>query len=153
MGNYDSIDLDWTWDGDFILGDDGDLKDTSDDLIRSLENEIMTLVKSETTDWEINPTFAADLSDFLGEPNSRENGGRIEDRVRLKLASTGLVLSGDMEVRVVPVGAHEIMIIISVQALATSGNRLVLGEPVTIRLLYDTIENSKFFFPLDQTTR
>ena len=40
MGFYDSIDLDWSWDGDFDTGDDNDLKDTSDDYIRSLETPL-----------------------------------------------------------------------------------------------------------------
>lgn len=153
MANYDSIDLAWNWDGDFVLGNDGDLADTSDDLIRSLENEIATLVKSETADWQKHPTFAIDLSDFLGEANTKESGERIEDRIRLKLISTKLVLSSDLGVRVVPIGPHEILIIIAIEALATPGNRLVFGESVVVKLLYDTIEDGIFFLPIDQTER
>ena len=50
MADYDSIDLDFTWDGDYVVGIDGDLGDTSKDLLQSLENEVRDILKAEFND-------------------------------------------------------------------------------------------------------
>lgn len=153
MGLYDAIDLDWFWDGDYGIGDDNDLKDTSDDYIRSLENDIMTVMKGEIADWQLHPTLAASLSDYQGEPNTRANGEKIRARTRSALIEANVVQAQDLTVRVVPVGYHEILIMISVTAVSTPNNRLELGTPVVINLLYDSIEKGIFFTPINQTDR
>lgn len=153
MGVYDSIDLDWSWDGDIDTGDDNDLKDTSDDYIRSLENEIMTVMKADFGDWQLNPTYAASLSDYQGEPNTRQTGESIRNRTENALVDSGLVENSDLNVRVTPVGYHEVLIMIQILAVSTPGNRLELGTPVVINLLYDTIEKGIFFAPIDQSER
>lgn len=150
---YDTVDLDWTWDGDFLRGNDGDLQDTSDDFIRSLENEIQSIVKSSTGDWFLHPARAADLSDYVGEPNTRKTGEVIQDRVKAALINSGVVQPHDLSVRVVPVGYHEVMIRISVNAISTPNNRLVVGTPVIATLLYDTMENGIFFLPTNENER
>lgn len=154
MALYDAVDLDWTWDGDVPLDASGDLQDTLDDFIRSLENEIQSVMKSETGDWQKHPKHAANLADFLGEPNTRGTGTRIEDRVKTVLTTgTNLVLSGDLAVRVVPISYHEVLIVIKISAVSTALNRLRVGEPLQITLLYDTMENGLFFVTLDQRKR
>lgn len=153
MANYDTIDLDFTWDGDLTVGDDGDLGDTSDDFIRSLMNEIRDCVKSEFGDWEKDPHVAGDLDDFKGEPNTRGTGKRIEERVKSRLVSASIVQSGDVQVKVIPVHVNQIMIAIRIQAVATPGNSLKLGEPVVISFLYDSSEHDIFFLPPAQKDR
>jgi hypothetical protein len=147
MGLYDSNDLYWTWDGDLAVGDDGDIKETMPDALQSLRQEIATIVKSEINEWEAEPSLGCTLSDFMGEPNTRENGQAIEDRIRLKLAEANIVQREDLNVRVVPTGPHQIMIMINVSVLATAQNQLTLAEPVNVSLLYDTMENNLFFMP------
>jgi len=147
MGLYDSNDIFWTWDGDFATGPDGDLKDTSDDPLLSLRQEIMTVVKSEIGDWELDPSMGATLSDFLGEPNNRENGEAIENRIRTKLVETNLVQREDLSVRVTPTAPHQVMIMINVIVTASTANQLNTSNSVSVNLLYDTMENNLFFFP------
>lgn len=145
--NYDTVDADFSWDGDYIVGDDGDLKDTSDDYIRSLTNEIRTLVKSNFGDWSADPSFAADLSDFNGEPNTRATGKRIEERIKSRLTSITIVQSSDLNVRVTPVHVNQVLVTIRVECVATSKNSLEPGEPVVVALVYDSTEHSIFFLP------
>jgi len=153
MALYDSIDLNFSWDGDYIRGKDGDLEDTSDDYILSIINEIRNIVKSETLEWEKDPTLGANLADFQGEPNSRETGIAIERRIIGSITNLNIVRSGDLNVRVVPVNIEQVLIIINLNAQPTPGNSLSAGEPVKITLVYDTVERSVFFLPLNQIAR
>lgn len=153
MANYDTLDLDWSWDGDFYIGEDGDIKTNDDDLVRSLENEIQTVLKSEFDDWESHPTLGANLSDFRGEPNTRETGRAIEERVISRLTSINLVKAEDIAVRVTPTSSSQVMIAISVRAVPTPSNRLNLGERILTTLLYDTLEDSVFFIPTSKLDR
>ena len=145
MANYDSIDLEFTWDGDYILGDDGDLKDTSEDYLQSVKNEIHSVLRSELNDWEVSPTFAASISEFRGEPNNEATARAIEERVRSRISDLGLVKQSDLAVRVVPVGIHQVMIVLTINATSTPGNSLNLGEALGITFLYDTLEDSVFY--------
>ena len=147
MAVYDSIDLFWSWDGDFDTGPDGDIRDTSYDYLASLIQEIHTVVKSEIGDWENDPMVGATLSDFLGEPNTKENGRRLEDRVRTKLIEAQVVRAEDVAVRVVPINIHQVMIMINVMVAVTANNHLQIGDKVNINILYDTMENGLFFMP------
>jgi hypothetical protein len=147
MGNYDSIDLDWAWDGDYITGSDGDIGDTSDDYVRSLETEIGTVAKSALLDWERDPTIGAQLDDYVGEANTRETGGKIEDRLRFQIIDAGLVRPEDLAIRAVPIGIYRIMVVITVTTLATSNNRLEVSDPVVVTLVFDTTEQSVMVLP------
>lgn len=150
MANYDSVDLDFTWDGDYRVADDGDLMDTSDDYTRSFVNEITTVVKADVLDWELDPTIGSTLSDFVGEANTRDNGEAIEERVRLSLIDAGIVDPEDLFVRVIPLSIHRIMISISVLTLATPNNRLSTGEPIIVTLVFDTTEGGIFVQPISK---
>jgi len=145
MALYDSIDMDFSWDGDYAISDDGDLKDTTYDYLQSLRNEIHNVMRSEFGDWELNPNFGANASDFRGEPNTRETGTAIEERFRARIVAAGIVRAGDLGVRVVPVGIHQVMVVINISATATPANGLTAGELLTITLLYDTLEDSVFY--------
>lgn len=153
IGNFDSIDLDFSWDGDFILGNDGDVKDTRDDLLRSFINELHTIARSEFNDWQEHPNLGANMSEFRGEPNTREVGEAMQNRLVSRLVAASLVQPEDVEVRVVPVGRHQVLCVISVSATATSGNRLTIGQPVVVTLVYDSLEDSVFFLEESQTSR
>ncbi len=147
MANYDSIDLRWTWDGDYSCGDDGDLEDTSFDYIYSLIQEIQTIVKGEFKDWEKHPNLCADLNDYNGEPNTRATGDKIANRIKSKLVSGGLVRIEDLRVKVVPVHLHQVLVSISVQASPSPNNSLQLGQPVVVNTIYDSSEHSIYFLP------
>lgn len=148
--NYDSIDLDWTWSGDFIIGDDGDLQDTSEDLLLSLVNEMTTVVKSSVGDWAEEINVGADLDDFIGEPNTREVGLQIQ--TRLESALSLIMNPNDINVRVTPVHIHKVLIMLTVQVQATPENKANPGDVVSISFVYDYFEKG-IFVPLSQLNR
>lgn len=145
MGNYDSIDFAWTWDGDYSVDESGDIGSTESDLIISVTNEVQNVMKSESFDWEKDISIGANLSDFRGEPNSRKTGTAIEKRVKSKISEIGIVQTHDINVRVVPVHANRVLIMIRIAAESTPSNSLLPGEPIKIDLIYDTLERSTFF--------
>lgn len=145
MANYDSIDLAWSWDGDIAVDDLGDIKDTDTNHLTALADTIQSIIKSDTLEWQKDPLLGANLSDFQGEPNDREVGKAIEDRIKTAISSQGIVERGDLMVRVIPVHNNQIMISLAVNAEPTIKNQLSPSEPLQISLVYDTIENSTFF--------
>jgi len=151
MSDYDSIDLEFTWDGDYAIDDDGDIRDTSYDYLQSIRNEVANIVRSELLDWEREPTIGANLSDFLGEPNTREMGQLIQDRVKTALIAAGIVLSEDVSVRVIPVGVYKVMIAISILAIATTNNQLDISDPIVVSTIFDSTEQGLFVLPWGQT--
>lgn len=145
MAIYDSIDCAWSWDGDYSVGIDGDLADTSSDLLISLITEIQTAIKSETFDWERDQGFATNLSDFQGMPNIKEMGQRIESRVKSTLVEFGIVFPFDLHVRAVPTHPNEILIALAVKVAPTLENGLSANDPIQIHFVYNTQENNIFF--------
>lgn len=142
--NVDSCDISFTSLGDFTVGKNGDLGDTEDDVLESFRNDIRDIVKSEFGDWEKDATLGGNLSDFLGLPNTRQTAIDIQDRIKSRIVSTGLIASSDITVRVVPVHIHQIMLVITASVNSTPLNGLSPGEPVIISMLYDTIEQGTF---------
>lgn len=151
MALYDSIDLEWTWDGDYKFDEKGDVSDTSANYLNSIVQEVQTHIKSETLDWEKDITVGCNLSDFKGLPNNRETAKAIEDRIRSTLANQGIVKSGDLSIRVVPVHNNQVLILIRINAQPTTKNSLTPGEPLKIDFVYDNVENDIFFLA-DNTT-
>ncbi len=143
--NYDIIDLTYTWNGDYKIGHDGDLEDTSEDQIQSLIQEICDIVRSSIGDWEEHPNRAASLDDFIGEPNNRDTADAISARIKTALISNDLVRANDVSVRVIPVGIHQVMIVVSVSVLATQNNSIIAGGQAIVSLLFDSIEKSVHF--------
>lgn len=145
MANYDSIDLDWTWDGDYVIGEDGDIGDTRADLLKSFLNELHTVLRSEFDDWQEHPNLATNLSEYRGEPNVREVAVDMQQRIVARIAAVGVARAEDLNVRIVPVGKAQVLTIIQVNAMSTPGNNLTVGQPLVVSFLYDSLEDSIFF--------
>lgn len=142
--NLDNLDVWWNWDGDYEVGLDHDLKDTIADGLQSLIQEIQTVVKSESQDWELWPNLGANLDDFVGRPNNKITAEAIHDRIKMSIVSLGLVPENDLSVRIVPVHMNEVLIIINIAALPSPYNTLSeLG--MTITFVYDYMEKGIFF--------
>lgn len=151
MAIYDSIDADFSFDGDYDIGSDGDIKDTSSDYLKSLTNEIHSIMKSEIGDWEKHPLYATDLTEEVGKPNNQITGRSIEQKVRSALISNNIVKSQDLAVRVVPVGLNQVLILLNISVQATPQNGLNPGQTLSVALSYDTLESTVFFLPSNQT--
>lgn len=145
-GYYDAIDLAFSWNGDFELGSEGDLGDTSNDYLRSLKQEIHSVCASYAGDWALYPNIGAGLRDFIGEPNTKRIGQAINDRLRISLISAGLVAEEDLGVRVIPVHRHRVLIIVSVSVIPTAYNKLDTStNSIVTSLVFDFIEQGIHF--------
>lgn len=142
---YDEIDLRFSWNGDFDLGDTKDFKDTSDDGLEALTQEIHGIAASALGDWEIYPNLGAGLDDFVGEPNLRRIGDSIHDRLSLSLISSDIVQEEDLSIRVLPVHIHKLLIVVRVNAIPTPFNNLADENYLQVQLIFDFVEQGIFF--------
>ena len=146
-GNYDNIDLHWSWNGDFDLAA-GDLRDTSADALRSLIQDVHTVCASSIRDWENYPGLGATLDDFLGEPNNQVIAAQVTDRLKVSLAAARVAASEDISIRIVPVHVNKVLIIIGINAVATAFNNLQPDDKMLITFVFDSVEQQIHF--LDQ---
>ncbi len=144
-GIYDNVDAAWSWRGDILPSDTGDIKDTSEDTLLSLRDQLHIISASALGDWEIYPNRGAGLNDFVGEPNTRTNGARIHDRLRVAITSAGLVAEEDLDIRIFPVNNFKVVIVIRVSAVPTAYNKLSVGEKIQVSLVFDSSEQSVSF--------
>lgn len=114
---------------DLILTDDGDLVLTADDvgsdgnLIQdlsyiSLEEALQQIVKSrirtDAPDWFIHPTMGGNLSDLIGEPNTRENAALGVEALTRVLTYDNFLTLEQIEVRAVPINKQDIIFYINI---------------------------------------
>jgi len=143
MGSvYDEIDIHFSWNGDFSQRD-GDLAATTDDVLAPLEEQCHSIIKSVSEDWEFTPERAANLDDYIGEPNTARVANELRDRIRISLISSDVVLDSDLQVQVTPVGPHNLLIILTIAAASTAINKL-LDNVLTISFVYDSTEKQVF---------
>lgn len=142
---YDNVDLRFSWSGDFLLGEDGDLGTSEGDILTSFIDQIHDILASSSKDWEIYPNRGATINDFIGEPNSETTAKKLHDRVRISLTSAGVIREQDLKVRIIPVQINRILIILNVSVIATSLNGLTPGEDIKLAYVFDTIEQEVFF--------
>jgi hypothetical protein len=139
-GLYDSIDLDWSFRGDLYIDEKGDIQDTRSDLLRSLQNEVMTIVNSSKGDWLLYPTLGASLDEMIGEPNTKATARAIEQKIVTQLTTIGIVRASDLQVKVVPITIHRVAILVTISCMRTTGNGLAQDQ-ITSRLLFDFSEH------------
>lgn len=144
-GYYDEVDLSFGWSGDFLL-DGGDLQDTASDGLLSLIHQLHDIAASSLGDWIVYPQRGATLNDFVGEPNSKEIGKAIHDRLRVSIVAAGLVAEEDLSISVIPVHTNKVLVVIRVDALVTPTNSLSDGEQVVTSLVFDYLEQGIHFF-------
>ena len=144
---YDAIDIKWTWNGDYSIGRDGDLEDTSNDILLSLIQDLHNICASALKDWELYPNLGAGLDDFIGEPNVRSRADLIHDRIRLALTGANVVREADLRVKVVPVHRHKIMIILMIEVIPTPLNRLSsVNNKLRTAFVFDFVEQGMLFW-------
>lgn len=144
MAVYDDLDLAFSWNGDYDVGHDGDLEDTSDDGLRSLREQLHDICASSLKDWEIYPKRSGDLDSFVGEPNSKSTAGRMHDRLKLAIISAGLVSEEDLDIKILPVHMNKVLILLKISAAPTPLNGLEKSGLVT-SFLFDFLEQGTFF--------
>jgi len=112
MARFDKIvDLYFSDDGDFSLGSNNDLEDTNKYDYRGFMQRILTRLSSKKREWAQAAHLGANLSDFVGKPNTEEIGNRIQDRIYSVLLQEDLLYGHEFTIDVVPVTKYEVAII------------------------------------------
>ena len=145
MANYDSIDLLMTEDGDIQIDPEGDLYSTSHDRIIAIQQIIRNVINNTTGALEHYPTVAADLMEFVGEPNTRENAEAIARIIERTLINLGVVLKGDLKVEVNASGLNSVMIQIILLATPTIYN--TVSNQLVIVLFFNSTDGSIMWAP------
>lgn len=103
-------DLRWSWNGDLILGQDGDLDDTTQhDELLSLVQEAKTRIRSNLYDWRLHPELGASLNQIIGEANSFELAELGKARIISALTRDGLLTPQLITVQYMPVDRHHLL--------------------------------------------
>jgi len=150
---YQNNDIDWTWDGDFVVGNNGDFLATQPDPFKSLRTEIATIVRSEMGDWSEHPKLGAGLSAFIGKPNSKEIGLKIEQTVRSALVQNMNVKLQDLDVSVTPITIHTVLLTITVRVETVPSSEYAKDGTIIIALSYDTLEDTVIFYDVNLVQR
>ena len=97
-------------------GEDGkEIRDLA--YSRGFETEkqiIINRLKTDAPDWFHHPLMGGNLSDLIGEPNTRETGELGANLILAALTYRGLYNSGQLSVRPIPISAQEIMFMVTI---------------------------------------
>jgi hypothetical protein len=151
-GYYDIVDCIFDNNGDFMIGDDGDIADSRQDPLAGVIDYIRSIVRSNVGDWELNPSLASELTDFVGMPNTRDTGAQIESRVRTSIILGNVISASDVSVRVVPVRADTVLVLVSVRAIPTALNGLSNDGLIRIAFMLDVSLGEIVFIETEKVT-
>jgi len=132
MARTKVVDLYFTDAGDFVMGDNGDFRDTKNDHLRGLVQRLVTRVMSSQGNWRLQPGIGANLQEFLGKQNTRETGDRIRQRVHNEVIASGALRAGEFFVDVFPVSPTEVAIALVVNSVRPE---------ITLTFTYDFRDN------------
>jgi hypothetical protein len=122
MSRYDKIvDLYFTDSGDFMLGQNNDIKDTIEEQYRGFVQMVVTRLSSAAGDWALAPTVGANLDQFVGRPNTRDLANAIRSRVLSELQSGGLVRGNELSIEIFPVSKTSLAMILAITPPRSEG--------------------------------
>lgn len=126
MARFNKInDLYWSNDGDFVLGDNGDLEDTKWDAYRGFIQRVLTRMMSSRGDWSLQSTVGAGLGAFVGRPNTQEIGLEVQQRVYAELQQEDLLMGRELQVQVFPTSATSIAIVLIINPPGSGGQTVL----------------------------
>lgn len=105
-------DIKMTLDGDLVI-DAGDIG-----LVNGIDwfvQEVNKIVRTNNPEWELHPNVGASLEDFAGQPNVREVGRAIEERLHAKITEDNIQFPGTLSIKVVPVSISDIKVYINLE--------------------------------------
>lgn len=87
---------------------------------------ILNRLRTDAPDWYHHPTMGGNLTDLIGEPNTRETGDLGALYISNALTYQGLYNSAQLSVRAVPISEYEILFFIEIVKYNDSVYRLPL---------------------------
>lgn len=135
MARFEEIvDVYFTDDGDFRLGEDGDIEDTRLDHYRGMLQRVFTRIKSRKGEWATQPSVGAGLSAVMGKPNTPETGALLRNLITTELTADDLLRPGEFQVDTFPISQH----LIGAAVVVTPPRS---GGQVVLTFTYDTRDN------------
>ena len=138
--NYDDTDLLWSRRGDITISDKGDLADTFQDPLRSIYQEFLTRTEASKGDWDLHPRLGAQVSDYIGEANTKEAAEGIKVRLLSALTFGGLFELRDIKITYAPIDIDKIMFRATIRTQPTARNKGT--DSLTISFVYSYSENN-----------
>lgn len=108
MAIYDTIDIEATPNYDILLSASKDLK--LSEASGCLKQDIMFRARTDLNDFVPHMDLGADLQRFIGEPNTRKNAEKAENRLFDSLTKDARVAINDLRVKAVPISNESIAI-------------------------------------------
>lgn len=131
------VDFYWTMDGDYSVGSDGDIRDTSFDFARSHYQEARTRGRSEYQDWAIHPSLGANLSELIGKVNNRLTAEEGKNRLMAAMLYGGFLRREQVSIRYIPVSKHELVYFIRINVIIPE---LGTSKMLQVQILYNSQE-------------
>jgi hypothetical protein len=97
-------------------------------------------------------SIISELTDFVGMPNTRDTGAQIESRVRTSIILGNVISASDVSVRVVPVRADTVLVLVSVRAIPTALNGLSNDGLIRIAFMLDVSLGEIVFIETEKVT-
>lgn len=154
---YDKVDLVFT--DDFFVAPDGDIlaSDESVNLqavpryagenyrqalsdvplvLQPIARYILDVCQSETNSWRYNPAAAANLSNFLGYPNTEQLSKDMETSIRKALSVNKNIANEDLAITIFPVTSKILFIKIELSVQPTKANQMT--KFISLNSLYNS---------------
>jgi hypothetical protein len=128
------IDIYWSTEGDFVLGNKGDFKSTVDVQSRTMIQKVLKRLMSSPGDWAVAPEIGVHWERILGKPNKSETGRLLEIMISSELTRGGFLSSSEFTVRVFPASLNQLGVLLNITP------RDVRGE-TTLTFVYDMRDN------------
>ena len=139
---YDGADYLWSWRGDYVVDEEGDIASTEYDPLRAVVQDIRDILSTNAGDWKLYLDRGASLSDFVGELNSKITAENIKIRIIGSLIKTGTVSFEDIKVKYMPIDNDKLMIRINLSVTPTAEN--FGSEDLKIDFVYSYSENNVY---------
>ena len=132
-----STDLYWSLDEDYVVGEDGDLRDTSFDSFRGIYQEMRTRGMASFYDWREHPNLGSNMDELIGQPNNRVTAEDGKARLVSALTLGGFLPKTSIGIRYLPITKDRLMYFIEVKAvdIDTGKTRMLKTQ-----ILWDTLE-------------
>lgn len=115
---YNSNDIAFTIDGDYLLGPAGDILDTDTanltDPQAALKQIIAHRLMAERSGWDLHPRICGALEQFIGRPINNELTESLQSRAHHVLTHDGLFQRDRLIVRAVNLGAGTEAVVLTI---------------------------------------
>lgn len=134
MNKYQLInDLYFTNDGDLRLDTSrNDLQDTKNFQYQGFIQKVLNRIMCSKGDWVYRPDIGANVTEFVGLPNTAETASQIKTRLFTELTKSSLVKSEDLDIVIFPTSKESIAILVRILP-PNSQNQIILNFAYDLR--------------------